>query len=249
MVNINVLELYSAIQAEGKYTGIPHIIIRTTGCPMRCSFGGSICDSWYTSYLPEKGKISVEDIYEFYSNNSHITHTMITGGEPTMNADVLNTLVNIAKKFGHFVTIETAGVYFVKTNADFISISPKLSSSVPELNDKLVLNNKELIITQNMINRHEKLRLNYSEIIDMIDFHPDYQIKPVISDINNDMIEVEELLKKLKVPKNKVCLMPAGATRSELSAIRKDLIEFCVKEGYNYTDRIHIVAFNNERYR
>ncbi len=247
--NLPVIELYSAIQAEGKYTGIPHIIVRTTGCPMRCSFGNSICDSWYTSWIPEKAKITEDKIYEFYANNFHIKYTMITGGEPTMHPDILNLLVNIAKKFDHFVTIETAGIFFVKTNADFISISPKLKSSVPKIHSKHILGGKEIEVTSQMVKRHEDLRLNLREMKDMVYNHLDYQIKPVISNIEKDIPEIEELIDFLGVPRSKVYLMPAGSTSEELKLIRKDLIEFCVKEGYNYTDRIHIVAFGNERYR
>lgn len=247
MSKLPVVELYSALQAEGKYTGIPHIIIRTTGCPMRCSFGDSICDSWYTSWLPEKGKITEEQIYEFYEKNNHIRYTMITGGEPTNNEDILNTLIKIAKGFNHFITIETAGIKFVQTDADFISVSPKLRSSVPKLYSMQVLNNKKIIVTEDMIKRHELYRKDYFQTLQMIFSHPDYQIKPVVSNIENDIKEIELLLKRLNVPKNKVYLMPAGSTSEELKLIRKDLMEYCIKEGYNYTDRIHIVAYENQR--
>ncbi len=246
---IGVCEIYSCLQAEGKYTGVPHILIRTTGCPMRCSFGGSLCDSWYTSWVPEKGDITEDQIYEFYANNDDIRYTMITGGEPTFRPELLVKLVDIAKKFNHFVTIETAGIKYVQTNADFISVSPKLKSSVPKMHSKHILGGKEVIVTPQMVKRHEELRLNLFEMRDMITSHPDYQIKPVISNIEEDIAEIEELLSFLNVPKDKVYLMPAGSTPEELSLIRKDLIEFCIKERYNYTDRIHIVAFGNERYR
>ena len=246
MSNLSVLECYAALQAEGKYMGIPHIIVRMTGCPMRCSFDDSLCDSSYTSWFPEKGSIGEEEIYEFYANHFHIKYTMITGGEPTSNTNLLVKLVNIAKKFKHFVTIETAGIKFVKTQADFISISPKLRNSVPELK-KYVVGDKEIRVTQCMINRHEHFRTNYGEMINLIDFHKDFQIKPVISDIEKDMVEVKELLKKLNVKRNKVYLMPAGSTSAELKVGRSDLMEYCIKEGYNYTDRLHIIAYGNKR--
>lgn len=243
---MNIVDFHLCIQGEGKYAGIPHILIRVSGCPMRCAFGNSLCDSPFTSWTPEKGNITEEEIYEFYSKNSQIKYTMITGGEPFTSGHTLLTLIKIAKKFGHFVTIETAGVKAFRTDANFISISPKLSSSIPDLK-KYIIGGREVEITENIRNRHIDLMLKPSVISDLVRFHKDYQIKPVISDIQRDMEEVILLLECCNIPKKKVYLMPAGSTNEELQTIRPQLMEYCQKEGYNYTDRIHIVAYRNRR--
>jgi len=239
-------ELYTCIQAEGKFTGVPHILIRMSGCPMRCAFGNSLCDTPYSSWVPEKGEITEEDIYAIYTSNPHIAYTMISGGEPFFNEEVLHHLINIAKKFNHYVTIETAGIKYVETNADFISLSPKLQSSVPNLKD-YTIEGKVVNVSEAMIYRHETLRRNYDEMSDLIHFHPNYQIKPVISNIEKDMEEVRQLLFYIDADPKKVYLMPAGTTNEELQQIRPSLIEFCVREGYNYTDRIHVVAYGTKR--
>ena len=49
-------EMYTCLQGEGKYIGIPHILIRVSGCRLRCQFSDSFCDTPYASWKPEKGK-------------------------------------------------------------------------------------------------------------------------------------------------------------------------------------------------
>ena len=39
-------ETYTCLQGEGKYMGIPHILIRVTGCRLRCQFSNSFCDEY-----------------------------------------------------------------------------------------------------------------------------------------------------------------------------------------------------------
>ena len=46
-------EAYTCLQGEGKYMGIPHILLRVTGCRLRCQFSNSFCDTPYDSWKPE----------------------------------------------------------------------------------------------------------------------------------------------------------------------------------------------------
>ena len=55
-------ELYTCLQGEGKLTGVPHILIRVSGCRLRCQFANSFCDTPYASWKPEKGKFTYQDI-------------------------------------------------------------------------------------------------------------------------------------------------------------------------------------------
>ena len=126
-------ETYTCLQGEGKYIGIPHILIRVTGCRLRCQFSESFCDTPYASWKPEKGKYTLNDIVKFYEDNPHIKYTMITGGGPTLHPELLKELCVIGKKYNHIITIETEGSEFVQTRGDFISLSPKLSNSTPQI--------------------------------------------------------------------------------------------------------------------
>jgi len=141
-----ICELYGpVIQSEGSKAGIPHIVIRTTGCTHRCWFGeGGWCDSFYTSIHPEKGKYTLKDIIDFFKKYSWCNHLMLTGGSPTMHPELCNEIITIFKEFHGFhydhlkdgiITLETEGSHFIKTDypIDLISLSPKFSNSVPKL--------------------------------------------------------------------------------------------------------------------
>ena len=97
-------EVYTCLQGEGKLMGVPHILIRVTGCKLRCQFSTSFCDTPYSSWSPEKGKFSYDDIHNFYEKHSHIKHTMITGGGPTSHPEMLQELCKIGKHYDNYIT-------------------------------------------------------------------------------------------------------------------------------------------------
>lgn len=237
-------ETYTCLQGEGKYIGIPHILIRVTGCRLRCQFSNSFCDTPYASWKPEKGKFTLNDIVKFYEDNLHIKYTMITGGGPTIHPELLKELCKIGKDYGHTITIETEGSEFVQTVGDNISLSPKLSNSTPIPGTWMPFTNRE--VTEKDKQQHEKWRCNYEAMEQLINNHPDYQLKPVISD-EKDLVEVKELQKILGVPNDKVWLMPEGLVEEELNKRRRWLMELCTEQGYNFTDRLHIIAYGDKR--
>ena len=241
---IPINEIYTCLQGEGKLTGVPHILVRVTGCRLRCQFSNSFCDTPYSSWGPEKGKFTYDDIDQFYRDNSHIRHTMITGGGPTLHRELLVDLCNLAKIHHHYVTIETEGSESVSTHADLISLSPKLSNSTPRPGTWMPYLNRE--VTEKDKEKHEKWRCNYEAMKMLLDLHPDYQLKPVISN-EKDLEEVKELQDELGVPNRKVYLMPEGLEPKQLNERRKWLMELCTKEGYNFTDRLHIITYGDIR--
>ena len=237
-------EIYTCLQGEGKLMGVPHILIRVTGCRLRCQFSNSFCDTPYSSWGPEKGEFTYDNINQFYLDNQHIRHTMITGGGPTLHKEMLVDLCNLAKKHNHYITIETEGSESVSTQADLISLSPKLSNSTPRPGTWMPYLNRE--VTEQDKEKHEKWRCNYTAMRLLLDLHPDYQLKPVIS-AEKDLEEVKELQVELGVPNRKVYLMPEGIEPKQLNERRKWLMDLCTKEGYNFTDRLHIIAYGDIR--
>ena len=237
-------ETYTCLQGEGKYMGVPHILIRVTGCRLRCQFSDSFCDTPYASWKPEKGIFTLNDVVKVYESNPQIKHTMVTGGGPTIHGELLKELCLIGKKYDHIITIETEGSEFVQTEADCISLSPKLSNSTPRPGTWMDYANRE--VTEKDKQLHEKWRCNYDAMRQLIDNHEDYQLKPVISN-EKDLQEVKELQKILDIPNNMVWLMPEGLVSEQLNERRVWLMKICEDEGYNYTDRLHIIAFGDKR--
>ena len=249
--NQPVIEVYRCIQTEGSLAGKPHIIVRTTGCTHRCYFGeGGWCDSWYTSIHPEKGKYTLKDIQTFFMKNWDINHLMITGGGPSMHPELVNELVNVFKHIHSakkgIVTIETEGSHMLHTDLpiDVISLSPKFTNSIPVLG---VETPQGKIVDQKMIDQHNKYRMNYPAIHQLLSYHKNYHFKPVWDGSKEILDEIEAFRKRFSIPKSKTWIMPAGDTREELLKMYPIVMDFCTANSYNFSGREHILAYGDKR--
>ena len=246
--NLPIVEVYTAVQSEGSRQGIPTVVIRTTGCTHRCYFGeGGWCDSWYTSIHPEKGKFCFQDIIDIYDEHPYIDEMMLTGGSPLMHPALVNELTHLANERNILITIENEGSFFVPTDypIGLLSISPKFSNSVPVLG---VETPEGKVTDEKMIKQHNKHRLNIEAIKKMIEFHDDYHIKPVWDGKDMEVLEeIYDFIEKLGAPKSKVWFMPAGDTRQSLFNSYPLVMDFCRDNGFRFTGRAHIMAFNDQR--
>ena len=244
-----VVELYYCVQSEGSRAGFPTVAVRTTGCTHRCWFGeGGWCDSWYTSIHPEKGGFTFNDIIKMYDERPDVKEMMLTGGSPTMHPDLVNELTHFANERGIIITMETEGSHFIETDfpIGLISLSPKFSNSIPKLG---VLTPKGAETDQKMIDLHNKLRLNKEAIKQLMEYHTNYHFKPVCNPDEMPEIweEIEAFRVEMNIPKNKTWIMPPGDNREELIRVYPMVFDFCTNNGYNFTGREHIIAFDTKR--
>lgn len=246
-----ILELYVAIQGEGSKAGLPNILLRFTGCTHRCCFAGDWCDSWYSSLHPEKGQFSWQMIMDFFHKNRYISNLMLTGGSPTMHPKLLQKLVTAFQNLHQnhsFITLETEASHFIQTNPplDLISLSPKLSNSIPQIGSH---SPKGAKVDIHWVKQHEKFRMRTEVMRQMIDFHRDYHLKIVIDAQDGPKIwqELENLEQELKIPRQKIFLMPAGADLPRVQRNYAYLLPICAEKGYAFSGRAHIIAFGNKR--
>jgi 7-carboxy-7-deazaguanine synthase len=243
-----VHELYPAIQAEGSRAGRPTVIVRTTGCTHRCFFGeGGWCDAWQSSIHPEKACYNFSDIIDIYEQHPQIREMMLTGGSPTMHPEFVNKITQFCAAKSIFLTMETEGSHFVKTDypIDLISLSPKFSNSIPKIGMQTPQGN---VVNESFIKQHNKHRLNYEAIFKLLDYHKDYHYKPVWGGDAQTLGEIEEFRVICNIPKEKTWLMPAGDNRETLFETYKLTMEKSIELGYNWTGRPHIIAYNKQRY-
>jgi len=103
---MKINEIFYSLQGEGKWTGIPNIFIRTTGCNLRCSF----CD---TKYAYDKGKeMSLEKILQKISKYP-CKNICITGGEPLIQNKIMDVIDMLIKK-KYKICLETNGSLNIK---------------------------------------------------------------------------------------------------------------------------------------
>ena len=243
----DIADLHLCIQGEGRDTGTPAILVRMIGCNLNCQFQDSVCDSAYTSWRPESGKYSLKDIKDFVRANPQIKYAFVTGGNPSFKPSLLQMIVNTLKANGMYVAIEDNGtLYSPFSNIDFVTLSPKLSNSVPVpgkiVNDPVMMGYE---VTEQDRDKHEKYRKRYSSMQRWIQNY-DYQLKFVVSE-KEQLEEIETLVRAIGADKSRVYLMPEGINREQLNSRRQWLVELCIEKGYKFTDRLHIVTYGNKR--
>jgi 7-carboxy-7-deazaguanine synthase len=96
-----VNEIYHSIQGESSWAGLPCVLIRLTGCPLRCTW----CDTEYA--FTEGRPMTIADILDKVSAYA-CDLVEVTGGEPLAQpatSDLLAALCDAGKR----VLLETAG--------------------------------------------------------------------------------------------------------------------------------------------
>lgn len=257
-----VLEIFSSIQGEGMYTGVPSIFVRVAGCNLRCVFGSSRCDTPYSSFELEKPKWNeVEDVYNKIHEElikTGIKHLVITGGEPLLYSKQIKELVTKIKKNiseDIVVTIETNGTLpVIKSwisdeklySIDLWSISPKLSTSV---------DNTGKFLSKEESEHHNKTRINIDNLTSYYEEHlingrNKIQTKFVYT--NEDSVtEIKQLIKQVQdslgVIEMNILLMPEGMTNDALKSIQEECAKVCIRENWRFCDRLHIRIWGDRR--
>lgn len=249
MSNFPVLEIFKSIQGEGRYTGVPSIFVRVTGCNLKCVFKNSICDTYYTSFKPEKPKWDVSEAIEEFKRLSaeypNIKHIVITGGEPLLYKPGLVEFLLGVESRKYNVTIETNGSLPPLANdnlVDLYSISPKLSTSV----------DKDLkFLTKRQADLHNKTRINLDNLKQFLREPADFQLKFVYSGPESveEILDLRDKLSNFSKQNidDAIMLMPEGQTQAQLTKSRIEAIDNCIKYGWTYTERVHIVVWGDKK--
>ena len=260
-----ISEIYTCSQGEGPLTGTPSILIRTSTCNLRCRWvdpktgSRNICDTPFTSWNPDlNNPMTTQEIYDKTlqlatlkddgtERRAPILNAIISGGEPTLWGTNLADLSLGLIASGIHVTVETNGTKYVEilsrqknkqtgepldlTERILFSISPKLASSTP--------------FGAAYEKEHNKLRINYIVLEALLKRYPSY-LKFVITGAE-DLKEVLEIQKTLKLPGHRVFLMPEGITRDEIIAHGPAVNDLCMEYGFRYSPREHVILYNNLR--
>jgi len=132
---MKINEIFYSIQGEGKWTGLPNIFIRTTGCNLRCKY----CDTKYAYFEGEELKI--EQILNKIKKYN-CKKICITGGEPLLQKE-LNELLSNLEKNEYVVLIETNGSLDIKKYKKYRNILFSVDIKCPssEMHEKTFFEN------------------------------------------------------------------------------------------------------------
>lgn len=102
---MKICEIFTSIQGESSYAGMPCTFIRFSGCNLRCSY----CD---TPYAYEEGlELTAEDIMQKI-RDAGLNLVEITGGEPLLQEGVYQVIRDLLDD-NRTVLLETNGSYSI----------------------------------------------------------------------------------------------------------------------------------------
>jgi len=120
---MKINEIFYSIQGEGKWTGLPNIFIRTTGCNLRCSY----CDTKYAYF--DGTEISIGEILKHVKSFA-CNYICITGGEPLLQKETYDLIDDLLKN-NFKICLETNGSMNIEKISDKKSILISLDIKCP----------------------------------------------------------------------------------------------------------------------
>jgi organic radical activating enzyme len=206
--------------------------LRLGGCNILCQSESWICDTievWRKSKAKEFEDVIGEEYERLLLN--HDVHLVITGGEPLIHENmIVEFLKYFSKKYKWYpiVEIETNGTIAPSTQlldwVDYLNVSPKLSNAGAQ-------NSKEIRINEQALHLFSEEGQN--------------TIFKFVIEKESDFDEVvTDYLPHIN--KNQIVLMPAGSSQEELLRTRLLVAELCRKHQVRYSERLHVVIWNQK---
>jgi organic radical activating enzyme len=62
-----------------------------------------------------------------------------------------------------------------------------------------------------------------------------------------DQEEIEEFQQTYAVPSRRILVMPEARTQADLAQHRTWIFELCLKQGWRYSDRLHVAVYGDRR--
>jgi organic radical activating enzyme len=247
MLEIN--EIFGpTIQGEGKRIGSLCVFVRFGRCNMSCK-GFNVeyetpsgikkysCDSYYAcdvAFRPQWQQYKTADELIEQINKlmpQYDVDLVITGGEPLLywNDIEFQKLLKYYLSKNIHITIETNASLDIDLqdwHKDILfSMSVKLSNTQEKYSKRI-----NIATITKILNLSQQSYLKF--VLD----------KDFLSVASN---EIEQIVSS--IPKCDIYVMPMGDTAQTLNSNSKSVVEYAIKKGYKYSDRLHIRIWNNKR--
>ena len=223
-------EIFLSLQGEGNTLGMPTAFVRLAMCNLSCSW----CDTKYTwdwqthdqdANTMEMSVRQVTDAISVFNSQ----RLVITGGEPLLQQKELASLGANLSQIGYSIEVETNGT--LTPSADMMAtvnqwnVSPKLENSS---------NPHDGRVASLAIEAFQKMECAYFKFVLVT---------------QQDVDEVERLVSKYMIRRDRVILMPEGTTASELSNRADWVAALSIQHGFRYSPRLQISLWGNTRGR
>lgn len=178
------------------------------------------CDTKYSWEDPETFYFSIEEICQIIEEEKDLDHIVFTGGEPAVFQEFISEIVEMFPN--KIFTLETSGhilLSFKEFSNLYFSFSPKIGAL------------KSLMVFNPLL----------------LDPFPEKGwLKIVISKDCNMSSDFERLIKLTK--RSSIYLMPYGAEKEEFLKNYSFVWNLCLKEGFNFSGRDHLLVEGDQKY-
>jgi 7-carboxy-7-deazaguanine synthase len=143
MSSLRITEIFYSLQGEGKFSGLPTVFVRLTGCPLRCHY----CD---TEYAFHGGNILMVDQIIDQVKSFGAKQVCVTGGEPLAQKHCWQLLTELCDT-GLSVSLETSGAISIEGVDDRVCVVMDLKTPASGEQTKNLMSNIDLLKTSDQI--------------------------------------------------------------------------------------------------
>lgn len=238
-------EIFRSLQGEGRSIGRPRTFIRLSGCNLHCAW----CDTPHTWNWEGTPWAHVRDRpeapYKFSKRAETMSLTVdevaaaaaalpaegvvITGGEPLVQPRGLALLIPrlLASNPALKVEIETNGTIApspdLAERVDLFMVSPKLPHAG---------NMDGIAIKPSALAAFASLETAYFKFV---------------ARTGEDLAEVARLAHRFGISPSRIYIMAEGTDSDTVTRVGASLVDPIIAAGFNYSDRLHIHLFGDER--
>jgi len=214
---LRISEVFVSVQGEGASAGTPSVFVRLQGCSVGCAW----CDTKY-SWDPERGRTTTLERLLAEVAAAAPANVVVTGGEP-LEHPAFAPLVRGLARLGRRVEVETAGT--------------RVPPSVPV--DQW---NVSLKLAHSGVPRARRLRAPAIARFRVLGAW----FKFVVGG-EADLLEVRAIQRAHRLDAARILLMPLGMRREDQLRLMPEVLEWCRREGYRFSPRLHILAWGPKR--
>ncbi len=200
--------------------GRPATFIRFSGCNLSCEW----CDEKHARDIEGGEYLNLREVVE-ECKKRRLRRVVITGGEPLLQKEDCIKLVKELTALGFRVMIETNGTLLNRLNQE----------------EREILRNCEITVSP------KKGHLSGNAVRTAISLSA--QFKFVVGENSWRCDEVRDLARKYSIHNENIWLMPMSLNGIIDEDLARRVWEFCVKEEFNYSDRLHVRVWKNEKGR